>query len=538
MDNAHRTARGLMIALIILYVVANLLTLTRFPVMHSDESWLSGLSRQMALTGNPAATEPCFDLKPRNPQALRLIFHGLQIVFMNLFGYSLFSVRLLSLGAGLAALYFLYRLGRMIFPIRTWALVPCLLLGLDAQFIHAAHFGRQEILLLLVMIYGLYYLFRNLHPHRLRHDLILGALASLSLGIHPNGLIIGLVLAGIYLTFLTARDADSTQPPLKFRDLLAFGAAWAVGMGLLIAASYQLDPEFLPNYLSHGARQFHVLDPLPVRLERLAEFYRNLWLHKGGTYLLPRLELELILFGLVSLASLAYLIKPGSPDRPQWAWPVAAIVAVNAALLGIGRFNATSVIFLFPLFYLLAARWLMRCPAVARKWVLLILASAILGNTAGNIAPYLRYDYSSYLRRIGAAVGPDRKVLASVNADFGFHCGKLLDLRNLSYLRKHGLTVSGYVETRGIEYLIIPEGLDFIYRTRPLWNGVFGQPFYYPELRRFLNERCRPVARFAAPGFGVEIGEYVGRRNWRVTIYRVRPGAPNKKAQSNGSSQP
>ena len=78
------------------YFFINILFLTKYPFMHSDESWLSGLSRTMMYDGL-GSTEYFFDLVPRYPHAIKIIFHILQIVFIKLFGYSLFSVRLLSL---------------------------------------------------------------------------------------------------------------------------------------------------------------------------------------------------------------------------------------------------------------------------------------------------------------------------------------------------------------------------------------------------------------------------------------------------------
>src|SRR6056297_1435926 len=101
--------------LFFIYIVVNILLLSQFPFIHSDESWLSGLTRHITsglLAGNPASlglTEPFFDLLPRFPHFIKMLFHALQAPFIGLFGYGPFAVRLLSLAAGCLALWLFYR---------------------------------------------------------------------------------------------------------------------------------------------------------------------------------------------------------------------------------------------------------------------------------------------------------------------------------------------------------------------------------------------------------------------------------------------
>ena len=187
----------------------------------------------------------------------------------------------------------------------------------------------------------------------------------------------------------------------------------------------------------------------------------------------------------------------------------------------IGRYNTTSIVFVTPLVYLLVGFSLAKIPAQSGKIIPPLLALAIFTSTLLNIYPYLKYDYHSYLGGITAAVGPGRKVLASLNVEYAFEDGKLYDLRNLSYLKRRGLSFAEYIGQNRIEYLIYPEGLDFIYQTRPKWNGVYGHLPYYLELKEFIREKCKLVNSFAAPAYGIEIPAYVGRKNWRISIYRV-----------------
>lgn len=485
--------------------------------MHSDESWLSGLSRHILVTGDFSVTEPFFDLKPRYPHALRIIFHCLQILIIKAFGYTLFNVRLLSLIFGLATLYFFYRLCLMVLPAKKWALWVCLLMGIDIQFIYASHFGRQEIMLLWVMVLGIYFYFKNRSSHLYRHDLILGVLAGLSIGIHPNSLIVMMVFCGIYLT-------DIFKKSIRLRSLLIFGSTVSFLALFFIILSYRFDPNFLVNYFAYGQEQFKILNPFSARLSRLADFARAIYLRQGGTYYLPNLKAEFFLLTAVFLLGLIIPWRNQSVDRkPIPFWLIASMLAIIVGLVAIGRFNTTSVIFFTPLIYLLTGFSLAKIPEKLSKTIPTLLALVLLLATLLNIDPFLKYEYHSYLRKINAVAGPNRKVLASLNVEYAFEDGNLFDLRNLPFLKKQGLTFAEYIHKNQIEYLIYPEGLDFIYQTRPRWNGVYGHLPYYRELRQFLQQRCRLVSSFNSPAYAIEIPAYVGKKNWRISIYRVLP---------------
>ena len=88
-----------MLIYILAYILISALFLTDFPWVHSDESWLAGLSRNIAETLDFSSTEPFFDAKTRYPHALKILFHALQIAVCSLAGYSITAVRLISLVA-------------------------------------------------------------------------------------------------------------------------------------------------------------------------------------------------------------------------------------------------------------------------------------------------------------------------------------------------------------------------------------------------------------------------------------------------------
>src|SRR6056297_855691 len=117
-----------------LYFAINTLFLTKFPFMHSDESWLSGLSRIYLEKGSPIATESFFDLLPRFPHSIKVFFHYLQAFFLTVFGYELFTFRLLYLIFGIFTLYIVYKVGQKLFNSNKLSFLLVLILSFDIHF--------------------------------------------------------------------------------------------------------------------------------------------------------------------------------------------------------------------------------------------------------------------------------------------------------------------------------------------------------------------------------------------------------------------
>ncbi len=501
--------------IIIIYIILNLVTLTRFPLMHSDESWLSGLSRHMLVTGDFSVTEPFFDLITRNQHALKTFFHTLQLLMIKTFGYTLFNIRLLSLLFGLVSLYYFYRLCLLMFPGKKLALWACLLMGVDIQFLYASHFGRQEIMLVWILVFGLYYYFKNITSRLYRHDIFLGFITGVSIGIHPNFLIIFLVFSGIYLIHFFEKKK-------QFTSFLIFSLTFAGLILFFITLSYRFDPNFLFNYLSYGQKQFKIFNPFSTKLFRLASYAKSIYLRQGGTYYLPDLKVQLLLLNALFLLSQTIPCRKTNIDRKSIPfWLIISVTSIIIGLLLIGRYNTTYIAFFIPFIYLLVGFCLTVLPDKFQKVAPVFLFLSLLFLTIHNVYPFLKYDYQSYLNKVTMAVEPNRKVLASLNVEYAFNDSCLFDLRNLSFLKQRGLTFAEYLRKNRIEYIIYPEGLDFIYQNRPKWNGVYGHLPYYIEMRHFIQEHCRLVSSFEDPAYGIEIPTYVGKKNWRILIYKV-----------------
>lgn len=512
--------KKILLVYLLVYFLVNLFFLTDFPVMHSDESWLSGLSRQLAATGDFSATEPFFDLKPRTPHALRIIFHGIQTIFIKLFGYHLFGMRLLSLCFAIFGLYCFYFLSYRVFSNNMLALFATLGLSLDIQYIYSAHLARPEIVLLTSLIGVSYYFRQRRDDCAYRHDLLLAMITGLSIGIHPNGFLIALVVSLYYLFHIKMAKS------ITFRNFLCYAILVAIAVVILVAISIHFTPTFLTDYFAYGHAQFKVLNPVSAKCLAFYEFYRRIYWRDTGTYWLPDLKIQMIIFSVLLILTLIQFIM-NATRRQRIILPLLAISGVNLGMLLIGRFNQTSIVFQTPFAYLLLADWLTALPAKMRRISVTFSLILLLVLAVKEIVPFWPANYETYLQKISEYIPNDQPVLASLNTEYYFDLGKLHDFRNLAYLRHHHMTFAGYIQSQGIRYIVYPDSIDWMHHRRPRWNQVYGDlSRYYRELRDFLREECVIVGEFSDRMFGVEIGGYLGKRDWRVTIYQVR-NSPN-----------
>ena len=502
--------------IIALYISINFAILTSFPLVHSDEPWLSGLSRNIMEKGDYSVTETFFDLKDRHPHAIKIIFHTIQILFIKLMGYSIFTFRFISLCFGLLTLYFTYKLSLSVFNSKKIAILVVILLAVDVQFIYASHFARQEIIILFILILGLWYKFINFEAAAIKHDIVLGVILSLSIGIHPNSFIIFLAFALIYIYevfFLRAR---------KFKCLAAFIATVACFASLFVALSLYFDPNFITNYSNYGS-EFDVFDPIMSKLDQIQYFYIKLFYQVSGTYYTPDIRFQFFLFGAALLISIIKLLrsKKSAVQQRKIISIILAITAINAGITIIGRFNQTSIVFVFPLFYILTAYVLEGLIPKYRYTIAAVLVISLVAFTISNYNEYKGNSYNRYLNEISQSIKPYDATLGNLNAEYYFENGKLHDYRNLAFLKNKKMSFNEYIRNYDIKYIIFSEELDLIHELQPKWDGIYGSMDYYDEMKVFLKSNCELTHEFTDSFYGIRIVRYIGLQNWKISIYRV-----------------
>src|SRR6056297_88516 len=507
-----KQSKNIYLVLIIFFVV-NLFFLVNFPFIHSDESWLAGLSRTIINEGTFDITEPFYDIYPRTSHAIKIIFHSIQIIVLKVFGYKIFSFRLISLLFGTLSIYFIYKIAAIFTKSEKLALACSILLAVDIQFIYASHFARQEIILLAIFLSAFYYfLKRVIEKNKYYNDFFLGMIIFLSIGIHPNSFIIFLPFVFIYLYYIFI------EKKIMFSNLLIFILTVSIGALIFIFLSLFFDPNFFSNYSNYGGN-LGVLSSLSVKVDRLDYFYKKLFYQVSGTYFTPALKIQFLLFGFLTILSLLKAVfKKDNYNNIL----LLSILAVNLAFVLIGRYNQTSIIFIFPLFYLLLINSL---KIFNKKYSTLIIAFLIIIISISSIIIVFNnsyFNYDDYLDQISLSVKSNETVLANLNTHFYFDYKKLYDYRNLAYLKQNKLNFSQYIIKNDIEYIIYPEEMDYIYNSRPQWNTLYGNLYpFYREMKDFIQNDCKLIHQFSNKSYGMRIVKYMNEKDWQIKIYKV-----------------
>lgn len=550
--------------LIIIFFFTNLFFLTEFPYVHSDEAWLSGLSRNILIKRNLSITEPFFDLYPRNPHAIKLLFHLLQAGFIKILGYNIFTFRFISLLAGTIALYYFYKIAKKITNSNYLSGLAVILLSLDIQFIYSSHFARQEIILVLILLIALYLLlYRQSYKKTIYMDLIIASILGTAIGIHPNSFIIALPFILIYSYNLLI------SKKIRSKNYIAFASTIGLIALFFVILSYRFDSNFINNYSKYG-QTLGVSSPTLVKIQGLYNFYKKLFYQVSGTYYTPDTKFQFILFAIIliytglrilyswlnSLLQIKYnlnrfksskKIHKSSPEKDNHFLSdkisqikkksplkikineinillFLCFVGINLGYIIIGRYNQTSIIFIFPICYLL----ILNIGSSLRKkyrYILMAFIIVVLAiNTTITIINECHYNYDKYLEEIARVVNKDDQVLANLNLEYYFNNDKLLDYRNLNYLEENEMTFLEYITANEIKYIIYPEEMDFIYNTRPVWNDLYGNLYpYYQQMQNYLNNNCELIHSFTS-NYGMRITRYINEKDWEIKIYKIDRG--------------
>lgn len=490
------------------YFFISILFLTKYPFMHSDESWLSGLSRTMMYDGL-GSTEYFFDLVPRYPHAIKIIFHILQIVFIKLFGYSLFSVRLLSLVFGIISLVFIYKISTVLSGSKRFAVASMVIVSFDVQFIYASHFARQEIIILAFMLAAVFYVMSRYQEWKMKNDIITGLIVGLSAGIHPNSFLVALVVGAVYLYYIMF------EQKIKIKNLICLVFVTAAVVSLFVGVSYIFDRNFINDYLKYGD-DLGTTSGIIMKFFSFPGYYRRLYNTFSVTYYTPDVRFQFVLFASGLAAGIASLFARKYKNKALLF--ILPVLFLNAGYLVLGRFSQPGIILLFPLCYLLI--FLLLEPAKRIRFIALaVLGAAVAVNTAINVYPQINNDYKEYINEIESSVPENSAVLANLNSEYAFEYNALYDYRNLSELG--GMSFEEYIVKNNIKYIIYPEEMDFIYNNRPVWNVMYGNISpYYKDMTSFLTNKCKLIHQFSSP-YAMRIYMYAYNKDWTVKIYEV-----------------
>ena len=569
---------------LIVWFVINLLLLTRFPHAHSDEAWLAGLSRAIWETGSLRTTEPFFDLFPRQPHMMKLLYHLLQAPLLTLPGPPLFWARLPSLLAATAALAILYRSSLRRFGPGCLALMIPVAMGFHVQFLYSAHFARQESVLVFLLI-----LADDLYDRtaKTKWFWVVPFLIGLGAMLHPNAFL----LASILGSRLLGDMLSGRLPARKLLPFISILAGWAL---LLIAGSVLLNPSFFTAYRAFGT-SLSVDASLGSRWQHFIHYFYKLYHQISGTYWLADIRGWFLTAGLAVPVAISLLLQR-SRTRQQKRDPLAThtdlqgltagvsgLFGFLAGMLIIGRFNPTAIIFALPsLFRLLAhlihvcmqmpvnpekrMAWLPRYSRIAGRFMgLALLGYAIVGgimatygflmpgspqgtwqrNPSGHLLGNPQLE--TYLTNVRDSLPSDAVVLGNLSAGFALDGVPFYDIRNLAPAGGFTPDAAAYLAQRGINTVLWYEEYDYLIRN-PQWRilyesepdtadmavpeSVSSGSGFLPGLREVLDHHGTVIHQFEAPVYGTRIIRYMGDTPWQVTVFRIDPATISETPRS------
>lgn len=508
---------------LLLYFLASLLFLTDFPWVHSDESWLAGLTRNMTETNDFSVTEAFFDARPRYPHAIKILFHVLQMVLISLFGYGITAVRMLSLLASVTSLFFFYLTAKKLSGQNLTAFFLTVLFSFDIQFIYTSHMARQESLLLLSLTLCLWLFFKDNTPNALKRGILLGVVTGLSVGLHPNSFLIACMVGCCYLAWYATHKSESKKP------LVAYVGVTGVIAFVFVIISYCFDPQFLTHYFTNGADEFGIDAAPGDRLSGLFGFFQRLFLRQGGTYYIAELRPQFLLFGFAAVLLLCFfLVMRKEAETKETCSRILVLLSsafgIVAGIFLIGRFSQLSIIFLFPAGWLLVSYLVAMFEPILQRILYGTLLIVVCSASLSCIKPYLTGEsYDHYLSQVASFAEPDDKVIANLNMDFYFENGALHDYRNLPYVMQADGTLDSYIEENKIEYIFYTAELTYYYEHRPYYNALYGNIMFAGDLLRYCEEECEFVGSFENARYSPRILELIDREEFaKVRVYKTR----------------
>lgn len=508
---------------IVLFSLVSLAFLEQFPFVHSDESWLAGLTRGMMEEGSIGVTEAFFDLKPRYPHGIKTFFHVMQMGMMAVLGYGVRSVRLLSWIGGGAALWMCFLCGKRLLNSGKKGFFLMAVFSLDIQFLYASHFARQEILLCLVQWICLWKLFSPEGFYDRKTAVILGVCTGLSIGLHPNSFLIGTMNGMCFLT--GAFKAGKRGRKSRWRSPLAwYVLVTAVFGAAFVGLSFSMDRQFLLHYFSNGAAEFGIDAGAGEKLLGFFGFLGRLYERNSGTYYLPDIRFQFFLFGgslLMAAAVYAAMRKEMGETAGKIEILLAGSAGIMAGMMIIGRYNQTSILFFFPFGYMAAAMALELFEGKVKKGLWAMLLAAACGLTGVQVSGEIKKgDYDSYREKIQELIPEGSRVLGNLNMEFFMEYDCLRDYRNLPYAVE-GEGLEAYLERNQIEYIVYHQELDYLWEHRPYYNVIYGNVMFVEELGEYCRENCQRVGSFEDPWYGIRVAGLRGQEAYgRVTVYR------------------
>lgn len=508
--NKKRIEKYLFPCFILLYFIINLLFLTDFPYIHSDESWLSGLSRIFINDFKMEYT--FFNLFPTTHHTMKIFFMMIQGLMIKGFGYSIFVLRLISLIFSVGSLILFYKILLHNNKRKIICLIFTILLSLNLQWLMVSHTARQEAILIFIFLLAYYILLKSFKYEVLLLSLILG----FGIGIHPNILFLAIALGLTYLfQWITKKR--------KIKDLFQLVTLTGLYASLYLMVTFYINPNFLNQYSAYGTK-LGVFNQLVTKFQNFYFFYYKLYHRISGTYFTVSLKYDYLAF-IVLVFLLLYwflnrhqkiVIKKSNPYLP-----IIFFISMNIGILILGRYNQISIIFPIIFLYLSIAVYTSMF-FKQKKYIIYLLSILVILQSYHSytfIDQQNNENYNTFLNKF-SVISQEGNILGNLNLEYRFKA-RLIDYRNLTHLEENSITIEDYIEMNNIKYIIWYEEMDYIYRNEPKWDILYGPLNYYDDITHYLEQETELIKTFDSPTYAMRIAKYVNTYPWEVKIYKI-----------------
>jgi hypothetical protein len=512
--NKKRIDKYIFTAFIMIYFITNLLFLTDFPYVHSDEAWLSGLSR--VFINNFEMEYTFFDLFPTTHHAMKFFFIMIQGLFIKGFGYNIFVLRLISLVFSIGSLVLFYKILLKHNITKVTSLLFTILLSLNLQWFMVSHIARQEAVLIFIFLLAYYLVLKKPKYEVILLSLVLG----FGIGIHPNIFFLAIALG---LTFLFQWSVKER----KIIDLIQLVISTGVYAGLYLIVTFYINPNFLNQYGAYGSK-LGVFNQLSAKFQNFYFFYYKLYHRISGTYFTVPLKYDYLAF-IALVVIIIYLLSNKSYKltikKSNDYLPVIFFISMNLGILILGRYNQISIIFPIIFLYLSFAVFTSKI-FKGRKYLVYLLCIVVVFQGYHSYTFLKQQNNDSYNEFLDefSIISEDGNILANLNLEYEFK-ERLIDYRNLTHLEENSISFEEYVEMNSIKYIVWYEEMDYIYRNEPKWDILYGPLNYYEEITSFLKEEAKLIKTFESPTYAMRIAKYVNTYPWKVKIYEIKEGS-------------
>lgn len=475
-------------ALVLYAALATGLSLTRVPIC--DEGWYASPALSLITTGDMGS--PIIEGAGTYLKGIAHYTYWEMPLHMvaaapwyRLFGTSLFSTRMLSVMAGLAALLCWFYIVRTITGDRSIALIALLLMAVDSNILILASTGRSDMLSAALGAGALAaYLF--LREDHLHWALFCGHACAVASGLtHPQG---GLIAVPSLILLQLYYD----RYRLRWQQLVPIALPYLIGAAGWSAYILQSPESFWAQFSGNSAGR---LWPLKAPLLALRREITDRFLPAYGimpeAHRVGKLRIVVLIVYAAAVVSLGW---PRAVRRMPGARIIGGLIAIVLLVL-VFLEGAKQPWYLIHLAWLLPAaaaasyEWHAQWRAAWRVAGLAVLAAVMLLQAGYATALIAQDRYASVYRPVIAVLQQDLRpgqlVMGSAELGFGLGFNHVLDDANL-----------GYYSGKRADFIVI----DTNYRAH-LAELARTHPTLYGDLASMLAGQYRAI--YSNPGYSV-----------------------------------